>query len=181
MVMRAAGAILLLACDPLAVPSSSAVARCAKPCAAGCPACLPSGYCSEVVRTAAELGLAPIPEGASWSVAVPGFPPGEPVSFSLHAGFDIAERSGHVPSWVNILVWSFDIAFLLGTIYDAFPVWATYQSHALAGDDGTLRVPLLLTTCRISQASVCSIDGASTLTATLANTRPWLEAPPCGP
>ena len=172
--------LLSLSCAPLVEPSAG-VRRCAKPCPSTCAAgaCLPSGVCSRVVETAAQLGLAPLPEGGTWTLAASGFPPHSEVAFLLDGGFDIAARAGQLPSWIHLLLISDAASLLLQNQYDAFPVWGEADAHAQTDATGAVTIPFLLHDCRITGPSVCSISPDSTLTVTLVDTRPWLVAPPC--
>lgn len=175
--------LLLLACEPLDDPTAApSVARCARPCAAACPsACLPSGYCAAVSRTAGELGLSPIAQGRSWEVAAGGFPPGAQVAYALNLGFDLAERAGRTPYREQIGIWiGSEFAFQIAGTRSAFPIWSEYQSSASADAGGALGLVLQLGSCAGVDPSTCSIDPASTLSFTLVNPAPWLEAPPCG-
>ena len=169
---------LLCACTPLRDPTGS---QCPRSCDRTCNGqCLPSGFCAGSTVTAGALGLAPLPAAGSWQLAFSGFPPGADIAFSVHGGFDIAAREGRSPAMVHIGV---DInggaAFVFLDTYASFPLWGDYQGAARADGQGVLRLQLDMVTCYVNVDSTCSIDPASTFTATLADTAQWLQAPPC--
>jgi hypothetical protein len=180
----AALGVLLVACGPLELPRAQQAQRCPAPCPATCPdACMPAGYCSEVTRTAAQLGLGPIHRQGTWDITLAGFPPGVATHVSIHAGFDIAERTGTPPGeFVVKLGESYgNETFLLSSRTGPFPLWGTFQGSGATQQDGTARLQLRNWQCDFGSGDPsCVVDPSSTISVTLVSTAPWQEAPLCG-
>lgn len=175
-------ALVCSACELLVDPGTAQAARCPRTCAVPCSGeCLPSGVCTEVARTAAELGLGPTPPGGSWRLSLPGLPPGETVILSIRAGLDATERRLPPPTWLYAWVKDGEGGLALNGNHAAFPVWVSHQAARTVGPDGTLALSFPVSGCRVEGSANCTltVEPSSTFTATLVNASPWLEAPAC--
>ncbi len=189
-------AVSLAACGPIQVPESNQPARCPRPCPASCPdSCLPSGYCSKITLTEAQLGLPPqsdVEGDNHWSILLPGFPPNQDISFIINGEFDVSEREGEVPFYMKLWIrfeqpFEFSPISLAGT-FDQFPIWAAYRDHVMSSDAGVLDIEAVVASCDANVGDPpepiqahCFFAPSSTVEGELIDTAPWLSAPLCDP